>query len=180
MSADYLEGRQVSTDGRFYWDGLRWIPVDTVTADLAGPSRAAASAPIGSVNPVERGGRWFTPDQRLWWDGNQWRRYRRVTWNSFHIYSNPPEDRATLSRNLGIWCAVVGILGAVGLRLGPFTLVAAIAGPVSVYYALSFYRSDGPDGRRLQGGGKALAGIILSLVGLCGFVVEIVRLAATH
>lgn len=170
---------QVSPDGKFYWDGARWAPVQSVAAQVAAPS-GTMPAPGAATNLIARGGRWFTPDQRLWWDGNQWLPYRRVTWNSIHIRSNPPEDRATLSRNLGIWCALFGILGVVGFRLGAFSIMAAIAGPVSIYNGLSFFRVDGQSGRRLPGGGNALAGIILSLVGLSGFLLAIVAWIATR
>jgi hypothetical protein len=155
---------QVSPDGKFYWDGARWVPLQSAA----------------DTNLIPRGGRWFTPDGRLWWDGNRWLRYRRITWNSIHIYSNPPEDRATLSRNLGIWCTLFGVLGVVGLRVGALSIMAAVAGPVSIYYGLSFFRSDGQGGVRLPGGGNALAGIILSVVGLSGFLFAIVVRIVTH
>ena len=59
-------------------------------------------------------------------------------------------------------------------------VMAGIAGPVAFYYVLSFFRADGQGARRLQGGRKALAGIMLSLLGFCGFLLEIVRLSTTH
>jgi hypothetical protein len=49
-----------------------------------------------------------------------------------------------------------------------------------VYYGLSFFSLDGRGGRRLSGGGKAMASIILSLVGLSGFLLVIVAWIATH
>jgi hypothetical protein len=155
---------QVSPDGKFYWDGARWVPFQSAA----------------DTNLIARGGRWFTPDERLWWDGNRWLPYRHITWNSIHIYSNPPEDRATLSRNLGIWCASFAVLGVVCFRVGPFSIMAAIAGPVSIYNGVRFLLLDAQSGRRLPGGGNALAGIILSVVGLSGFLLAIVLWIVAH
>lgn len=173
------QASHLSPDGYWRWDGAQWVPVQPVRAEAGAPTDTV-SAPPANTNLIARGGRWFTPDERLWWDGNQWLPYRRVTWNSIHIYSNPPEDRATLSRNLGIWCACFGILGLFRSPLGSFSIMAAIAGPISVYYGLSFFSLDGRGGRRLSGSGKAMAGVILSLVGLSGFLLVIVVWIATR
>ena len=155
------------------------MPIQPSQAEASSPSEPATAAPMATTNLIARSGRWLTPDQKLWWDGRQWLPYRRITWNSIHIHSNPPEDRATLSRNLGIWCACFGILGVVGIALGAFSIMAAIAGPVSLYNGISFFRLEGPAGVRLPGAGKAWAGVILSLVGLCGFLIAIAARIAT-
>lgn len=170
--------QHLSPDGKFFWDGARWVPVKSEPATALVQSEQV-SLPA-STNPIVRSGRWLSADQKFWWDGAQWIPYRRITWNSIHIHSNPPEDRATLSRNLGIWCAGLGILGLVGVRLGAFSIMAAVAGPVSIYYGLSFFRLKGQGDGRPTGSGKAWAGLILSLIGLCGFLLAIVGFFAAR
>ena len=170
---------QVSPDGKFYWDGARWVPVEHGSAEAPSPSTETAT-PSATTNVIARGGRWLSPDQKFWWDGGQWLPYRPITWNSIQIHSNPPEDRAKLSRNLGIWCALFGILGLFGLRIGAISIMAAVAGPVSLYNGLSFLRLGGPTGARPPGGGKAWARVILSLVGMCGFLIAIIGFIATR
>jgi hypothetical protein len=155
---------QVSPDGRFYWDGARWVQV-----------------PAAATNLIARGGRWFTRDEQLWWDGNRWLPYRRVTWNSIHNYSNPPEDRATLARNLGVWCFLfAGWWGLSGFRFSALFIVAAIAGAVSIFNGLGFFRLNAQSGKRFPGDESALAGIILSVVGLSSFLVAIVLQIRFH
>lgn len=170
---------QVSPDGKFYWDGAQWVPVQHRPAE-ASTATTETATPASTTNVIVRGGRSLSPDQRFWWDGAQWLPYRPITWNSIQIHSNPPEDRATLSRNLGIWCALFGILGLFGLRIGAISIMAAVAGPVSLYNGLSFLRLSGPSVARLPGGGRAWAGVILSLVGMCGFLIAIIAFIATR
>ena len=44
--------RLVSPDGKFYWDGQRWVPMESQPPDWSAP-------------------RW-SPDGRYWWDGANW------------------------------------------------------------------------------------------------------------
>jgi hypothetical protein len=175
--SDPTQPPQVSPDGNFYWDGAKWVPMQQGPAEASTPSTETAT-PAATTNLIARKGRWLSPDQKLWWNGAHWLPYRPITWNSIHIHTNPPEDRSTLSRNLGIWCALFGILGVFGLGIGALSIMAAVAGPVSIYNGLSFLHRDGQNGVRLPGAGKAWAGVILSLVGMSGFLIAIVGLLA--
>jgi hypothetical protein len=65
-------------------------------------------------------------------------------------------------------------LGLLGVGLGALSILAAVAGTASIYYGLMFFRCNRSSGTRLPGSGKAVAGIVLSLIGLLGFVLAIV------
>ena len=153
---------QVSPDGRWLWDGSRWLPTG---------QPAAQTQP--QMVPLLVRGRSLSSDRKFWWDGQRWLPYRAITWNSLHLRLNPPEDHAILSRNLGIWCLVFGILALAQVALGAFSILAAIAGPVSLYNGVAFFRANRSVGDQLPGARQATLGIVLSSIGLIGFALAV-------
>jgi len=99
--------------------------------------------------------------------------YRRITWNSIHLRTNPPEDAASLARNLGVWCFVFGAFGLLGIIVGAFSIMAAIAGIVSIYNAIRFFGANQRARGQLPGAGKAVAGIALSIAGYGVFILGV-------
>ena len=88
-----------------------------------------------------------------------------------HIGSNPPEDRAILARNLGIWCVALGTLAVIRSLVSP---LAAIAGLVALYNGITFHRDNGRLGGSLPGSTKATIGIVLSAIGLIELLAVVV------
>jgi hypothetical protein len=60
VSAEPPPPPQVSPDGKFYWDGTRWVPMPT--AAVQEPQPVAESAPS----------RQLSPDGKYYWDGTRW------------------------------------------------------------------------------------------------------------
>lgn len=56
------QGRQLSEDGYYYWDGANWQPVNQSAADGAYSQQSQADAQ----------GRQLSPDGNYYWDGSQW------------------------------------------------------------------------------------------------------------
>jgi hypothetical protein len=66
MATD-AQGRELSDDGYYYWDGSAWQPVD----------QSAASGEQGSSNStqsqnVDAQGRQLSDDGNYYWDGSDW------------------------------------------------------------------------------------------------------------
>jgi hypothetical protein len=66
MATD-AQGRQLSDDGYYYWDGAAWQPVD----------QSAASGGDGSTSSqlsqnTDAQGRQLSPDGNYYWDGSNW------------------------------------------------------------------------------------------------------------
>jgi hypothetical protein len=161
--------RVISPDGNYWWDGSQWVPV---------ASRPTPALPvpqtIGPASAIAAGGRSYSPDGKHWWDGERWLPYKRITWNSLHLGTNPPEDRAGLARNLGMWCAVFGTVALIGVVAGAFSILAAIAGPVAILNGIAFHRNNARSGGRLPGSNKATLGIVLGSVGILEFITALV------
>jgi len=115
---------------------------------------------VGHAAGVQRQ---LSPDGRFWWDGRQWLPYRRITWNSIQLRTNPPEDAAILSRNLGIWCIV---LGTISLLLGGISILALIGGIAALVHWTGFRRSNARAGGTLPGSDYATVGLVLTIIGL--------------
>jgi hypothetical protein len=171
VSAEPPPPPPVTPDSRLTGTGTAGVPLQTTHSEGSAPE------PALTTNLISSRGRWLTADERLWWDGKKWLPYRRITWNSTRLRSNPPEDRATLSRNLGIWCVCIAIVGLL-ISSGPFSIFGALAATISLYNAISFFRLEGHAGTRLPGSGRALAGVTISSVYLCGFLLVIVGYVA--
>ncbi len=105
----------------------------------------------------------MSPDGRFWWDGQRWLPYRRITWNSIQLRTNPPEDAATLARNLGIWCIV---FGTISLLLGGISILALIGGIAALVHWTGFRGSNARAGGTLPGSDKATLGLVLTIIGL--------------
>lgn len=96
--------------------------------------------PVASgVGHSERVQRQLSPDGLFWWDGQRWLPYKRITWNSIQLRTNPPEDAAILSRNLGIWCIV---FGTISLLVGGISILALIGGIAALVHWTGFRRSN--------------------------------------
>jgi hypothetical protein len=52
-----------TSDGRYQWDGQRWVPTP-----LGIRTGIAPSAPLTEPDAPPQ----HSPDGRFWWDGNQW------------------------------------------------------------------------------------------------------------
>jgi hypothetical protein len=115
---------------------------------------------IGQPANVQRQ---FSPDGRFWWDGQRWLPYKRITWNSIQLRTNPPEDAAVLSRNLGIWCIVFGTMS---LLVGGISILALIGGIAALVHWAGFRGSNARAGGTLPGSEKATLGLVLAIVGL--------------
>jgi hypothetical protein len=159
----------MSPDGRYWWDGSQWTAVGSQPVGAAIDPRAGSPPPA-----VAAKGRWYSPDGKYWLDGEHWLPYRRITWNSLHLRTNPPEDRAVLARNLGIWCAAFGTVALVGLVVGAFSILSAIAGPVALLNGIAFHRANTRSGGVLPGANKATLGIVLASVGILEFMAALV------
>jgi hypothetical protein len=114
--------------------------------------------------------RQFSPDGRFWWDGQRWLPYQRITWNSVRLRTNPPEDAAILSRNLGIWCIV---FGTISLMVGGISILALIGGIAAIVHWMGFRESNARAGGTLPGSEKATLGLILTLVGLAELLASV-------
>ena len=150
---------QFSPDGRWWWDGSQWIP-----------------APMPQMPPATTSStlvRQFSADGRFWWDGQRWLPYRRVTWNSLHLHGNPPEDKARLARNLGIWAFA---LGTIGFLFGAVSILGFIGGIAGLFHAVGFFQANSRYGGRLPGVDKAIAGLVLSSAG----ILELAGAVALH
>lgn len=177
-------------DGQWRGDEAQWLLAQrSPTEDPARTSPRPASSAYTDL--IAQGGRWFTAEkiaswngrrwvfERLWWDHNQWLPYRPITWTSIQLHSNPPEDRAALSRNLGLWCACFGILGLISFKVGALSIMAAAGGGTALFYGVSFFqglnflRLSDQAGTRLPGRRKAVAALFLSLVGLTTYALAI-------
>jgi hypothetical protein len=107
--------------------------------------------------------RQISADGHSWWDGQRWLPYKRITWNSVQLRSNPPEDAAILARNLGIWCIV---FGAISLLLGGISILALIGGIAALVHWTGFRRSNSQAGGKLPGSDTATVGLVLTIIGL--------------
>ncbi len=87
---------------------------------------------------------------------------------------NPPEDRALLARNLGIWCLIFGVLALLQVALGAFSIMAAITGPIATFHGANYFQGRRAAGGNLTGANNAPAGIVLACLGMLGFVVGVV------
>jgi len=105
----------------------------------------------------------LSPDGRFWWDGQRWLPYKRITWNSIQLRTNPPEGAAILSRNLGIWCIV---FGTISLLVGGISILALIGGIAALVHWTGFRRSNARAGGTLPGSDKATVGLVLTIIGL--------------
>jgi hypothetical protein len=133
--------------------------------------------PVNTQQPPSTAGqagsfqRQLSPDGESWWDGQRWLPYKRITWNSVQLRSNPPEDAATLARNLGIWCIV---FGTISLLVGGISILALIGGIASLVHWNTFRRSNLQARGALPGSDKATLGLILTIIGLAELVVSLV------
>lgn len=125
------------------------------------------ATPVAQSGAVQRQ---FSPDGRWWWDGQRWLRYKRITWNSVQLRTNPPEDAAVLSRNLGIWCVV---FGTISLLVGGISVLALIGGIAALVHWAGFRKSNSRAGGTLPGSEKATLGLILTIIGLAELVASV-------
>jgi hypothetical protein len=66
MATD-AQGRQLSDDGYYYWDGSAWQPVDQ-----SGASGGASSGSSQQSQNVDAQGRQLSGDGQYYWDGSNW------------------------------------------------------------------------------------------------------------
>jgi hypothetical protein len=84
MATD-AQGRQLSDDGNYYWDGANWQLVDQSAASggvdqsaaSGGVDQSAASGGDGSTSSqqsqsTDAQGRQLSPDGNYYWDGSNW------------------------------------------------------------------------------------------------------------
>jgi hypothetical protein len=121
--------------------------------------------------------RQISPDGRFWWNGQGWLPYKRITWNSIQLRTNPPEDEAILSRNLGIWCIV---FGTISLLIGGISILALIGGIASLVHWNGFRSSNARAGGTLPGSSKATLGLILTIVGIAELVGSLALIVAVR
>lgn len=65
MATD-AQGRQLSDDGYYYWDGSQWQPVSDSGSDSASSQQAQSQA------QTDAQGRQLSEDGNYYWDGSQW------------------------------------------------------------------------------------------------------------
>ena len=140
---------------------------------MAVETKPASSA----AGPSTSFSRQLSPDGRFWWDGQRWLPYKRITWNSVQLRSNPPEDAAILTRNLGIWCIVFGTLS---LLVGGISILALIGGIAALVHWAGFRKSNRLMGGTLPGSDKATLGVALAGVGLVELTLALVLRFALH
>lgn len=119
--------------------------------------------------------RQLSPDGKFWWDGQRWLPYKRITWNSTQLHTNPPEDAAVLARNLGIWCIV---FGSISLLVGGVSILALIGGIAALVHWAGFRKSNSRAGGTLPGSDKATVGLILTIIGLAEIVASLALIFA--
>jgi hypothetical protein len=129
--------------------GAKWVAVEA----------APVASAVGSSGGVQRQ---FSPDGRSWWDGQRWLPYKRITWNSIQLRTNPPEDAALLARNLGVWCIV---FGTISLLVGGISILALIGGVAAFVHWIGFRGSNARAGGTLPGSDKATLGLVLTIIG---------------
>ena len=149
--------RQLSPDGKYWWDGSKWVPLDV----------QSAPPPVVQSGSIQRQ---FSPDGRWWWDGQRWLPYKPITWNSIQLRSNPPEDAAALARNLGIWCIV---LGTISLLVGGISILAVIGGVAALVHWNGFRESNSRVGGTLPGSDNATLGLILTVIGFAELIASL-------
>lgn len=75
MATD-AQGRQLSEDGYYYWDGANWQPVDPNAASGGGGSASSQQSQSSSQQSQSSGtdaqGRQLSPDGNYYWDGSNW------------------------------------------------------------------------------------------------------------
>jgi hypothetical protein len=67
MATD-AQGRELSPDGNYYWDGSNWQLVDG-GASSGGDSSTSAQSQGGGTDAQ---GRQLSPDGNYYWDGSSW------------------------------------------------------------------------------------------------------------
>lgn len=69
----------ISPDGKFYWDGQRWVPMQQPAQQpVIQPAQQAVVPSAGSLpvqqaqQPVQAAEGRFSDDRQWWWNGSQW------------------------------------------------------------------------------------------------------------
>jgi len=71
MATD-AQGRQLSDDGNYYWDGANWQPVDPNAASGGDGTASSQQSQAAGTAGTDAQGRQLSPDGNYYWDGSNW------------------------------------------------------------------------------------------------------------
>ena len=71
MATD-AQGRQLSDDGNYYWDGANWQLVDQGASGGGDPAAAQSAQSAQSAQAADAQGRQLSADGSYYWDGANW------------------------------------------------------------------------------------------------------------